>query len=87
MSEALILYTREQCSLCEAAAAIVAAAGVAVRPVDIGGDIELLMRYRDSIPVIRDPASEAEIGWPFNDADLIDFCARCRTPVGTQGAT
>ncbi len=87
MNEALILYTRDQCELCEQAAAISREAGVSVRPVNISGDIELLMRYRHTIPVLRDPVSGAEISWPFDAAAVIRFGARQRSLPGLPTAT
>ncbi len=83
MSDALILYTRAHCELCETAAALAAAAGVAVDPVDIDRDVELLARYRNVIPVVRDPASGSELRWPFETAALVELDRRRASTAGT----
>ena len=87
MSETLILYTRDQCGLCETAEALALAAGVAVRPVDISADMGLLLRYCHTIPVVRDPASGAELKWPFDSAALRQFDALRAVPDSPDTAT
>lgn len=66
MGASLILYTRDGCGLCETAAAIAVSAGARLTPVDIAADLDLLERYRDTIPVLKNPRSGREIGWPFD---------------------
>lgn len=75
MDEALILYSRDGCRLCEHAAAVAAAANARVRVVDIAADLELLERYRDRIPVLKNPATGAELGWPFDEAHVTELLA------------
>jgi glutaredoxin len=68
MSQSLILYTRPECELCERAAEVAEAAGANWAFMDITSDIELLRRYRVRIPVLADPETGQEIGWPFDEA-------------------
>jgi hypothetical protein len=68
---ALFLYQRDDCHLCDAALAVLAAAGVpAFESVWIDGDTELEARYGERVPVLRDAASGRELAWPF-DADAV----------------
>lgn len=78
----LILYGTAGCHLCEAAEDLLAH-GIACRPgryavtlTDIAGDDALLERYGVRIPVLREAASGAELGWPFDAATLLDFLHR-----------
>ncbi len=67
----LILYTRDDCHLCDQAIALLATAGVPdFESVWIDGDDALEMRYGDRLPVLRDNSSGKELGWPF-DGDAI----------------
>lgn len=74
----LILYTRPDCHLCEQAGDMVAqvAPDIALLPVDIEDDLELVMRYGLSIPVLRQEPGGQELGWPFNADELAEFLAR-----------
>jgi hypothetical protein len=67
----LILFQRDDCQLCDRALALLAA----VRAPDfesvwIDGDAALEARYGERVPVLRDVASDRELGWPF-DTDLL----------------
>ena len=75
MSQSLILYTRPECELCERAAEVAAAAGADWTFRDISTDIELLRRYRVRIPVLADPETGREIGWPFDEAKVRELLA------------
>ena len=70
----LLLYHTSGCHLCELAEALVAplaAAGArTLRLVEIAGDENLEARYGVRIPVLRDPASDREIGWPFGEDEV-----------------
>ena len=76
MSE-LILYSRPDCHLCEEAEDLLTdtAPGRAYRVVDIEGDIGLLDRYGIRVPVLRNPATGGELGWPFDADALAGFLA------------
>lgn len=67
----LILYTRDDCHLCDQAIALLAKAGAPdFQSVWIDGDAVLEARYGDRVPVLRDPVNHKELGWPF-DSDAI----------------
>jgi hypothetical protein len=46
---------------------------VEIECIDISGDDELLVRYGESIPVLRRLVDHAEINWPFEDSALRAF--------------
>lgn len=78
----LILYGTDGCHLCEEAEALLAH-GIARHPgryavtlIDIAGEDALLERYGERIPVLREAASGAELGWPFEVDALLDFLRR-----------
>lgn len=48
----VVLYTRQNCPLCEKAKATLVEAGVAPREVDVDLDLDLLRRFGDDVPVI-----------------------------------
>ncbi|MEM9303484.1 MAG: glutaredoxin family protein [Pseudomonadota bacterium] len=66
----LLLYTRPDCELCDAVAAIARSLGAEIEPVDITEDIGLLERYGTRIPVLRDPDSGRELDFPIDHAKL-----------------
>lgn len=81
-----ILYGTVGCHLCELAEAqlaellaalqsaeFAAIESVEIECIDIGDDDELLIRYGESIPVLRRLIDNAEINWPFEDAGLRAF--------------
>ena len=68
---ALILYQRDDCHLCDLALEVLAAARVPeFDSVFIDGDAALEERYGIRVPVLRETASGAELGWPF-DAEMV----------------
>ena len=69
------LFQLEDCHLCEEAAALAQAAGLAPAMVDIGDDDDLDERYGVRIPVLRHEPSGRELDWPFDAARLADFVA------------
>lgn len=81
MKASLILYGTASCHLCEQAEAVLhGAARLSGSPlpfekIDIAENPELLERYGIKIPVLREAASEMEIGWPFDAAGIISFIA------------
>lgn len=80
----LILYGTSACHLCEDASELLRLCvdqwptHYTVEYRDIEGDDELLAAYATRIPVIREPASGAELGWPFDDAKLCGWLLDCR---------
>ena len=77
MNTPLIIYSHPECELCELAAGLATLAGVDWIYRDIGKDIELLRRYRNCIPVIRNQASKEELFWPFEEQDIRALAASC----------
>ncbi|MCF6225906.1 MAG: glutaredoxin family protein [Xanthomonadales bacterium] len=68
----LLVYSRPECHLCDLAAAELKAAGLLefVKGVNIEDDPELLKRYELTIPVVHNPATQVELGWPFTAQSL-----------------
>ncbi len=73
----LILYSKSECHLCELAETLFRSHSGSKRfkleITDISGSGELIEQYGIRIPVIRDPGSGKEIGWPFDKRRLSDF--------------
>jgi glutaredoxin len=73
----LILYQRDDCPLCDEALALLAAARVPdFESRWIDDDAALEARYGERVPVLRDEASDREIGWPF-DVDALRAFVAC----------
>ncbi|WIO75428.1 glutaredoxin family protein [Porticoccaceae bacterium LTM1] len=72
----LILYSGPHCTLCEKAKQVIwpviAATGHQLQEVDITTDVELLRRYRLSIPVLAQEAGD-ELFWPFDSEQLVTW--------------
>lgn len=68
-----ILFGTEGCHLCEEAEDLVVGAGLAVEKRDIMNDEDWQRRYGIRIPVLLNPASGRELGWPFSLAQLQQF--------------
>ena len=69
----LVLFTREECHLCEVAAGVLAAEGLDWRTRNIDTDLELIRRYGDKVPVLFRTGDGAELFWPFDREDLGTF--------------
>lgn len=70
MSE-LILYQRDDCSLCDQALEVLALAGVPdFASVWIDDEPTLEERYGECVPVLRNAITGVELNWPF-DAQAI----------------
>jgi len=70
----LELYGTYGCHLCDEAEALCRAhPGLELRKIDIADDTGLMERYGVRIPVLREPASGRELGWPFDLAALRTF--------------
>jgi hypothetical protein len=83
MKHELFLYGTSACHLCEQAEALLGpllpSAGLALKPVDISDDEDLLERYGLRIPVAAGqmPNGEwLELGWPFDQTQAWTLCAR-----------
>ncbi len=69
----LTLYSTLGCHLCEHAKAVMANCleeGTVLDEVDIADDEALMEAYGIRIPVVKDPRSGKEIGWPFDEAQF-----------------
>lgn len=73
----LVFYTTPGCHLCEQAALMLEELGqlrdMEVESVDISTDEALVMLYGIRIPVVRNPAKDKELGWPFQLEDLLSL--------------
>lgn len=69
MNESVVLFTREGCGLCEQAYALAQSMGIKLSTVDIAGDLALLERYGNHIPVVK--YAQNELYWPFTGQDLL----------------
>ncbi len=75
MSTPLIIYSHQSCELCKMAAGLATMAEVDWIYQDIREDINLLRRYRNCIPVIRNQATGEELLWPFAEQDIRKLAA------------
>ena len=73
----LIFYTTVGCHLCEHAALVLQEFAAQsdtskfyLDEVDISTDERLVELYGIRIPVVRNPANEKEVGWPFGVEDI-----------------
>lgn len=72
----LTLYQRDDCHLCDLALLELARAGVSdFNSVYIDGDTALEARYGLRVPVLCEPRSGYELGWPFDAAQVRRFLA------------
>ena len=73
----VILYTTAGCHLCEQAARMLeqlrADSLLGFDAIDIAEDESLVDLYGLRIPVVRNPVSGAEAGWPFSRDELLDL--------------
>jgi hypothetical protein len=84
----LILYQRDDCHLCDLALLELARAGVSeFNSVYIDGDAALEARYGLRVPVLRDPRSSHELGWPFAAAQVQTFLAAGNSAAGTRSCS
>lgn len=76
----LILYSTAGCHLCELAEEQLREASTRFdlqwRWMEIVDSEELMGRYSLRIPVVVEPVSGAEIGWPFYQSDLQSWLAQ-----------
>lgn len=80
----LILYQRDDCHLCDLALLELARAGVSdFDSVFIDGDATLETRYGLRVPVLHNPRSNHELGWPFDAARVLTFLTARNGTAGT----
>lgn len=80
MEAEMILYTTAGCHLCEQAEDIVNAVLASreagdwhLRKQDVAESEALMERYGLHIPVVRLPATSAELSWPFDEQRFRQF--------------
>lgn len=73
----LILYGTSACHLCELADELLLSLALSddfnVQHSDISDCDDLMARYAIRIPVLCNPATGAELAWPFDATQLRDF--------------
>jgi len=71
------LYTGPQCCLCDDAKALIDSLPAEYRPevtlCNIREDANLYHLYAVRIPVLKRVDNEQELGWPFDQSQLIQF--------------
>lgn len=76
MASSYVLYTRDQCHLCEQAAGLLRSMGVEFREIDIDQDAELEALYGIKVPVLAQPAQCREMDYPFGEDEVRRFLAQ-----------
>jgi len=71
--EPMILFSRQDCHLCELAVTMLERTGARWRRVDIDTDPELESRYGNHVPVLRHTGSGNELFFPFNEDQISSF--------------
>jgi len=71
----LVFYTRESCELCDKAWKLITVGGLAgkVRQVHIDDDLELIQRYGEQVPVVRNENTGEKLTWPFTASQVRDL--------------
>ncbi len=74
----LILFGTSACHLCEQAEVILTIilikfSQLELELIDIAEESQWQQRYAIRIPVLYQPDNETELGWPFNEHDVINF--------------
>ncbi len=73
----LQFFTTAGCHLCEQAKALLdilcSQHEVEIETIDISTSEELVEKYGIRIPVVLNPQSKEEIGWPFSYEDLVNL--------------
>ncbi|MDT8438456.1 MAG: glutaredoxin family protein [Wenzhouxiangellaceae bacterium] len=69
---AVVFYTREPCELCEKAWRMLSVAGLDqhVTPIHIEDEAELLQRYGEQVPVVRNEETGEKLAWPFTASQV-----------------
>lgn len=68
----MILYSRNDCPLCEDVEDSLLKLNIKYTFVDIDSDEKLLKKYHVRIPVLVNKHNQ-ELCWPFEEADLLEF--------------
>ncbi len=74
ISKTFTLYSTSHCHLCDNAIAILNDLAInSFKIVEITESEPLLIRYGTRIPVLRREDNKAELNWPFNAQDVVQF--------------
>lgn len=73
MSNSYKLYGTESCHLCDDAEDVLRGLGVVVEYIDIAGNDVLVEKYGIRIPVLQCMDTGAELGWPFDAGNVLEF--------------
>lgn len=71
--QALTLYSRPDCHLCDEALEMLADLGIGCEVVNIENDLALVRRYGTRVPVLRRGDEVATLDWPFTEEDVHDY--------------
>lgn len=68
----LLFYSREPCELCDKAYKLITVGGLVdqVKVVNIDDDLDLLQRYGDQVPVVRNEDTGEKLTWPFTASQV-----------------
>lgn len=75
---ALLFYTRDPCELCEKALRLIDEGGLSdrIRVVHIDEDLDLIQRYGDQVPVIRNDETGEKLTWPFTASQVQELAGQ-----------
>lgn len=77
MTQKLYLYTTDGCHLCEMALAIVQPLipemALTLELVEISEQASLVEQYGIRIPVLLKEGAESDLGWPFDQAQVVQY--------------
>ena len=71
-----ILFTGTDCHLCDVAKQLIAPyieAGLQLSQINVKVERDYFHQYGARIPVLKNDASGAELGWPFDEQTLKEF--------------
>jgi len=74
----LLFYKREPCELCDKALRLIVEGGLPdrVRVVNIDDDLELIQRYGDQLPVVRNEETGEKLIWPFTASQVKELAGQ-----------
>lgn len=68
-----VLYSTLNCHLCEDAEHLLKQTNIKWQAIEIVDNDELLKLYEIRIPVLHNCLTKAELYWPFNLTDVVNF--------------
>ena len=70
----MLLYSRNDCPICEDVEETLLRLNIAFDFVDIDLDEMLRKKYHVKVPVLMNQKQQ-ELNWPFNDKELLEFAS------------